>query len=53
VGLKPEELIFVDDSAVNIAAAKSVGYQVFHMPNADAAECAAFRAALRKAGFRL
>lgn len=53
VGLKPEELIFVDDSAINIAAAKSVGYQVFHMPNADAAECAAFRATLRKAGFRL
>jgi 2-haloacid dehalogenase len=53
VGLKPQELIFVDDSAVNIAAAKSVGYQVFHMPNADAAECEAFRGALRAGGFKL
>jgi 2-haloacid dehalogenase len=51
VGLKPEELIFVDDSAVNIAAARSVGYRVFHMPHADAAECEAFRGVLRKAGF--
>lgn len=53
VGLKPDELIFVDDSAVNIAAAKSVGYQVFHMPNADAAECEAFRGVLRAGGFRV
>lgn len=53
VGLGPEELIFVDDSAVNIAAAKSVGYQVFHMPNADAAECEAFRVKLREGGFML
>jgi FMN phosphatase YigB (HAD superfamily) len=51
--LKPEELIFVDDSAVNIAAAKSVGYQVFHMPNADAAECEGFRVYLRKGGFKV
>ncbi len=53
VGLKPEELLFVDDSAVNIAAAKAVGYQVFHMPNADKAECEAFRGALRAGGFRI
>ncbi|MGL4441565.1 MAG: HAD family hydrolase, partial [Bosea sp. (in: a-proteobacteria)] len=51
VGLRPEELIFVDDSAVNIAAAKSVGYQVFHMPHADAAECEGFREVLREGGF--
>ncbi len=51
VDMKPEELIFVDDSAVNVAAAKAVGYQVFHMPHADAAECEAFRAALRAGGF--
>jgi HAD superfamily hydrolase (TIGR01509 family) len=53
VGLEPEEMIFVDDSALNIAAAKAVGYHVFHMPKADAAECAAFRAKLKELGFRL
>jgi 2-haloacid dehalogenase len=53
VGLRPEEMIFVDDSAVNIAAAKSVGFRVFHMPNADGAECEAFRSVLRAGGFRL
>jgi 2-haloacid dehalogenase len=52
-GLRPEELIFVDDSAVNIAAAKAIGYRTFHMPKADAAECAAFRAELRTLGFRI
>lgn len=51
VGLKPHELIFVDDSAVNIAAAQAVGYNVFHMPKADAAECAAFRVELQRLGF--
>ncbi len=53
VGIRPDELIFVDDSAVNIAAARSVGYQVFHMPNSDAAECEAFRDALRAGGFNI
>jgi 2-haloacid dehalogenase len=53
VGLRPEELIFVDDSAVNIAAARAVGYQVFHMPHADAAECSAFRKELAGLGFNL
>jgi 2-haloacid dehalogenase len=52
-GLAPEEIVFVDDSPVNIAAARSVGYQTFHMPNADAGECAAFRALLRDRGFRV
>lgn len=53
VGLRPEELIFVDDSAVNIAAAKAVGYQVFHMPHANRAECEAFRGVLRAGGFKV
>lgn len=53
VGLEPHELIFVDDSAVNIAAAKAVGYQVFHMPNADDAECQTFRSVLRDSGFKV
>lgn len=51
VGLRPEELIFVDDSAVNISAAQSVGYRVFHMPNANTEECEAFRQTLRLGGF--
>jgi 2-haloacid dehalogenase len=50
-GLEPEQIIFVDDSAVNIAAAKAVGFQTFHMPHADEAECAAFRQTLRQHGF--
>lgn len=53
VGLRPDELIFVDDSAVNIAAAKSVGFKVFHMPHANAAECEAFQDMLRAGGFRI
>jgi 2-haloacid dehalogenase len=53
VGREPEEMIFVDDSALNIAAAKAVGYEVFHMPHADAAECAAFRNRLVELGFPL
>lgn len=53
VGMRPEELIFVDDSPVNIAAAKATGYHVFHMPKADAAECAAFRGELKRLGFRV
>jgi 2-haloacid dehalogenase len=52
-GLQPEEIVFVDDSPVNVAAARSVGYQTFHMPNADEGECAAFRAMLRDRGFRV
>ena len=51
VGLAPGELIFVDDSPVNIAAAQAVGYHTFHMPHADAAECAAFRKRLQELGF--
>lgn len=50
VDLRPEELIFVDDSPVNIAAASAVGYRTFHMPNADAAECEAFRSVLKAEG---
>jgi 2-haloacid dehalogenase len=50
-GLQPDELVFVDDSAVNIAAAKAVGFATFHMPHADTAECAAFREMLRGFGF--
>ena len=53
VGLAPDELIFVDDSPVNIAAAQAVGYHTFHMPRADAAECAAFRQRLQALGFRV
>lgn len=52
-GLEPRDIIFVDDSPANVAAARSVGYHVFHMPNADAAECEAFRGMLREAGFRV
>jgi 2-haloacid dehalogenase len=50
-GFEPEELIFVDDSALNIAAARAVGYDAFHMPNADEAECRAFRNRLVELGF--
>ncbi len=49
-GLAPEELVFVDDSAVNVMAAKATGYRTFHMPHADAAECAAFASFLRAEG---
>jgi 2-haloacid dehalogenase len=49
-GLFPGEIVFVDDSAVNIAAAAAVGYRTFHMPKADEAECAAFRVKLREEG---
>lgn len=52
-GLAPDEIIFVDDSPVNIAAASAVGYHTFHMPRADAAECAAFRKRLQDLGFRI
>ncbi len=51
VGLEPEEMIFVDDSALNVAAAKAVGFETFHMPRADAVACGAFRARLVELGF--
>lgn len=33
--IKPEELVFVDDSAKNIAAADSAGYQTIHYQDPD------------------
>lgn len=52
-GLSPGEIIFVDDSAVNVAAARAVGFNCFHMPVADEASCAAFRKELQGLGFRI
>ncbi|MDF3831357.1 HAD-IA family hydrolase [Cupriavidus basilensis] len=46
-GIAPQELLFIDDNAANVAAATALGWQAVHHASAGATE-----AALRAAGLR-